>query len=101
MEKKEETSRQIETKFKMKGEYKSCSSSLCSFSLPSLFGPNILLSTLFSNTLSLCSSLTVRDHVPRPYKTTGKVTVLYILTFTFFVADEKTEVSGSNGIKHY
>jgi hypothetical protein len=28
---------------------------------PSLLGPNILLSTLFSNTLSLCSSLTVRQ----------------------------------------
>jgi hypothetical protein len=27
----------------------------------SLLGPNILLSTLFSNTLSLCSSLNVRD----------------------------------------
>jgi hypothetical protein len=37
------------------------SSSLCSFLqspvISSLFGPNILLSTLFSNTLSLCSSL--------------------------------------------
>jgi hypothetical protein len=36
-------------------------SSLCSFLqtpvTSSLFGPNILLSTLFSNTLSLCSSL--------------------------------------------
>jgi hypothetical protein len=28
-----------------------------------LFGPNILLSTLFSNTLSLCSSLKVRDQL--------------------------------------
>jgi hypothetical protein len=41
------------------------SSSLRSFlQLPitsSLFDPNILLSTLFSNTLSLCSSLNVRD----------------------------------------
>jgi hypothetical protein len=40
-------------------EYKSCSSSLCSFLYPpvtlSLFDPNILL--------SLCSSLNVRDHV--------------------------------------
>jgi hypothetical protein len=27
----------------------------------SLLGPNILLSTLFSNTLCLCSSLSVRD----------------------------------------
>jgi hypothetical protein len=49
----------------------------------SLLGPNILLSTLFSNTLSLCSSLNVRDQVWHPYKTTGKITVLYILTFTF------------------
>jgi polysaccharide pyruvyl transferase WcaK-like protein len=36
---------------------------------PSLFGPNILLNTLFSNILSLCSSLIVRDHVSHPYKT--------------------------------
>jgi hypothetical protein len=38
---------------------------LCSFLHPpvtsSLFGPNILLSTLFSYTPSLCSSLNVRD----------------------------------------
>jgi hypothetical protein len=34
--------------------------------------PNILLSTLLSNTLSLCSSLNVRDQVSHPYKTTGK-----------------------------
>jgi hypothetical protein len=31
----------------------------------SLFGPNNFLSTLFSNTLSLCSSLNVRDQVSR------------------------------------
>jgi hypothetical protein len=43
------------------------SSSLCSFPhspiTSSLFDPNILLSTLFSNTHSLCSSLNVRDQV--------------------------------------
>jgi polysaccharide pyruvyl transferase WcaK-like protein len=33
----------------------------------SLLGPNIFLSTLFSNTLSLCSSLIVRDQVSHPY----------------------------------
>jgi hypothetical protein len=51
------------------------------FSPISFFGPNILLNTLFSNTLSLCSSLNVRDHVSLPYRTTGKVIVLHILAF--------------------
>jgi hypothetical protein len=37
----------------------------------SLLGPNIL-NTLFSKTLSLCSSLKVRDQVSHPYNTTGK-----------------------------
>jgi hypothetical protein len=46
----------------------------------SLFGPNILLSTLFSNTLSLWSPLNVRDQISHPYRTTGKIIVLYILT---------------------
>ena len=48
-------------------EYRSFSSSLCNFlhSLvtPSLLGSNILLNTLFSNTLSLRSSLNVSDQV--------------------------------------
>jgi hypothetical protein len=43
---------------------------------PSLLAPNILLSTLFSNNLSLHSSLNVSDQVSNPYKTTG--TMLYI-----------------------
>jgi hypothetical protein len=34
----------------------------------SLFDPNILLSTLFSNTLSLYSFLKVRDQVSHPYR---------------------------------
>jgi hypothetical protein len=49
----------------------------------SLFGTNILLRTLFSNTLSLFSSPNARDQVSHPYKTTGRIMVLYILTFTF------------------
>ena len=38
---------------------------------------------LFSNTLSLHSSLNVRDHVSQPYSTTGNIIVLYILIFKF------------------
>jgi hypothetical protein len=57
--------------------YRSLSSSLCSLlhSLvaSSLLGPNILLSIQFSNTLSLCSFLSVRDQISYPYKTTGKL----------------------------
>jgi hypothetical protein len=52
-------------------EYKVLSFSLCSFLQPpvtsSLFCANILLSTLFSSTLNLCSSLNVRDQVSHPY----------------------------------
>jgi hypothetical protein len=67
--------------------YKSWSSSLHScLQTPvtlSLFVPNILLNTLFSNTLSVCSSLNVRDQVSHPHRTTAKVIVLYILIFMF------------------
>jgi hypothetical protein len=56
-------------------EYRSLSSSLCSLLhspvTSSLLDPNILLSTQFSNSLSLCSSVCVRDQVSHPYKTTG------------------------------
>jgi hypothetical protein len=48
-----------------------------------LLAPNILLRTPFSNTLSLCSSLNVRDQVSHPNKTTGRILVLYILNVTF------------------
>jgi hypothetical protein len=39
----------------------------------SLVGPDFLLSTLFSNTLNLCSSLDVTDQVKDPYKTASKI----------------------------
>ena len=58
-------------------QYRSLSSSLCNFLhspvTPSLLGPNILLNTLFSNIVSLCSSHNVSDQVSHPYKTTGKI----------------------------
>jgi hypothetical protein len=67
-------------------EYELQSSSLFNFLQPpvisSLFYPSSLLSTLFSNSLNLCSFLNVRDRGSRPYKTTGEIMVLYILIFT-------------------
>jgi phosphate starvation-inducible membrane PsiE len=69
-------------------EYKSRSSSLCNYLYSpvtsSLLGPNILLSTLFSNTLSLCSSLYARDQVSHPHRITENIFVFYILIFKFF-----------------
>jgi len=68
-------------------QYRTLSYSLCSFLhspvTSSLLGPNILLNTLFPNTLNLRSSLNVSDQVSHPYKTTGKIIVLYILIFKF------------------
>ena len=68
-------------------EYKSFSSSLCnllhSSVTSSLLGPNILLNTMFSNNLSFLSSRNVNDQVSHPYKTTGKIIILYILICQF------------------
>jgi len=65
-------------------EYRSLSCSLCSFPhspvSSSLLVPNILLCTLFSNILSLRSSLDVSDQVSHPYKITSKNIFLCILT---------------------
>ena len=68
-------------------EYKLFSSSLCNLLhspvASSLLGRNILLNTMLSNTLSFLSSCNVNDQVSHPYKTTGKIIVLYILIFKF------------------
>ena len=70
-------------------EYRSLSSSLCSFLHSpvnsSLLGPYIHLNILFSHTLWLRSSLNVSDHVSHPKKPTGKIKVLYILIFIYNV----------------
>ena len=59
------------TRIIFREQYRSFSSSLCSFLhcplTSSLLGPNILLSTLLSNTLSLCTSLNVNKQVSHPY----------------------------------
>jgi hypothetical protein len=75
------------------GEYRSLSSSLCSFfhcPFPlSLLAPNILLSTMFWYTLSLRTSINVSYHVSHPYKTTGNILVLCILIFIFLDRKDK------------
>ena len=62
-------------------EYKSFSSSLCSLLhssvTSSLLGPNILLNTMFSNTLSFLSYRNVNDQISHPYKTNTYVRIKY------------------------
>ena len=66
--------------------YKLWSSSLWSLlhSPFSILGLNILLKILFSKTVSLHSSLNIRDHVSQPYSTIGNIIVLYVLIIKFF-----------------
>ena len=60
-------------------ENRAWSSLLCCLLLSpvtlSLSGPNILLSTIFSNILSLHSALSVSGQVPHAYNTTGKIRI--------------------------
>jgi len=68
-------------------KYRPLSSSLCSFHhslvTSSLLGPNILLSILFSTTVSLRFSLNVSDQDSHPYKTPGKIIVIYLNLYIF------------------
>jgi len=89
-------------------QYSSLNSSLCSFCsfldspvTLSLLGPNILLSILFSNTLSLSYSLNVSDLVSHPYKTTGKIILLYILIIKFLDSKLEDSISTSINISQY
>ena len=77
-------------------QYRSLSSSLCSFLhfpvTSSVLDPNILLSTLFSNTLSLCSSFNVREKTLNPYQATGhNYSSVYIEVYFFVISEWKTK----------
>jgi hypothetical protein len=65
-----------------------------------LVGPNIPLSILLSNILNLISSLDVRDQFSHPYKTTGRISVMYILIFTWSHSRRKTKDYELRGRKH-
>jgi hypothetical protein len=75
-------------------EYRSLSSSLCSFfhsRYTSLLGSNILLSTLFSNTLSLRSSLNVSDQVFTPIQN-NKHNSIYLHLYIFWQQTGKQKI---------
>ena len=57
----------------------------------SLLGPNIRKRILLSNTLSLHSSINVRDHVSQPYSTTDNIIVLYIRISIFNFLERSRE----------
>jgi hypothetical protein len=68
--------------------------------ISSTFAQNILLSTMFSNAFSLCSSFNVRDQVSHSYRITRKVTALCILIFTILnSSNRQTPTHGNN--MHY
>jgi hypothetical protein len=66
---------------------------VCYFSLQS--------SNLFSNTLSLCSSLSVTDQVSHPNRTSGIIIVCIFNYYIFRRADENAKGCGVSGSKHY
>jgi hypothetical protein len=82
----------------LRDDYKLWSSSLCNFLQP-LFGLNSPLSTLFSNTLSLCSSINVKNEVSHPYRTTGKIIVFYFLIFLYILAAESQNLAAHYPLK--
>jgi hypothetical protein len=59
-------------------------------------GPNIILNNLFSNTLSLRSSLKVKNQVSHSYKITGKLQFWKFKLLCFLEKIEKTKHSQIN-----
>jgi hypothetical protein len=80
-------------------DYRPFSSSLCNFLHSPYFVPH-RPSTLFSKTLCLRSSLNISDQVSHPYRTPGKIMVLYILILNFWIATWKTKDSVPSNSKH-
>jgi hypothetical protein len=78
-------------------EYKFWTFLLCSFfrfhSLHLPFFQDIIRSFIFRRTLSLFSSLYMKDQVLHPYKTPLKIIFLYVSIFTFHMSDGKTKDS--------
>jgi hypothetical protein len=60
---------------------------------------NILLSNLFSYTISVCSSLHIRNQVSYPFELTVKVIVLHILMFVFLESRCKPKTRRGRGMR--
>jgi hypothetical protein len=86
-------------------EYRSWSSRLWSFLhfpvTSSLFGPNILHSTIFSHTLRLRSSVGVNNHVSHPYKTKGTIILLFIIIFIFLDSQLEYKALRTEAAQHF
>jgi len=54
------------------------------FSTSFLLDQNILLSTLFSDILNVCSSFSVRHQISHPCKISDTITVLYVVICATF-----------------
>jgi hypothetical protein len=50
------------------------------------------LQHMFSNTISLYSSLNIRDQISHPYRTTDKIIVFHILIFMFLDSGREDKV---------
>ena len=81
-------------------EYKSLSSSLCNLLhspvTSSLLGPNILLNTVFSNTLCFLSSRNFNDQASHPYKTTGKIGLRFTIHYMMLYIRATDSITGQS-----
>ena len=86
-------------------QYRPLSSFLCRFLhspiTASLLDPNFFSAPYSQKPLSLRSSLNVCTQVSHPYKTTGKIIILYIIMFKFFDSTWNTKDSALNDSKHF
>jgi hypothetical protein len=58
---------------------------------PSLLGPNITLSTMFSNPVNLFALPLGWDQISYPYKTAAEIRILCVMLIIFMALDSRRE----------